>query len=113
MPQSHRSADELQAMYSQHKSRIQKLIARVSKLESEAEEHKLVIETLRPLDPPRKCFHMINGVLVEKSIREVLPMLEDLHKNLLKTIEVLLEKYKSEDAAFKQFVKENNIKVMS
>jgi len=100
-------------MYSQHKANIQKLIAHVSKLESEAEEHKLVIETLRPLELKRKCFHMINGVLIEKTTGEVLPTLEALHKNLLKTIEVMLAKYKSEDTAFKQFVKENNIKVMS
>ena len=35
----------------------------------------MVIETLTGVDPSRKCFRMIGGVLVERTVREVLPAL--------------------------------------
>lgn len=36
---------------------------------------RLVIETLDPLPKDRKCFRMVNGVLVERTIENVLPAL--------------------------------------
>ncbi len=37
---------------------------------------RLVIETLSEVSPDRKCFRMIGGVLVERTVKEVLPALE-------------------------------------
>ncbi|MBN3323664.1 PFD2 protein, partial [Atractosteus spatula] len=39
-------------------------------------DRSLVIETLREVDPARKCFRLVGGVLVERTVREVLPALE-------------------------------------
>lgn len=36
----------------------------------------LVIETLREVDPTRKCYRMVGGILVERTVKEVLPALE-------------------------------------
>lgn len=36
----------------------------------------LVIETLKDVDPSRKCFRLVGGVLVERTVKEVLPALE-------------------------------------
>lgn len=36
---------------------------------------RLVIDTLKDLDPERKCFRMIGGVLVERNVKEVLAAL--------------------------------------
>ena len=36
----------------------------------------LVIETLKDVDPTRKCFRLVGGVLVERTVKEVLPALE-------------------------------------
>lgn len=33
----------------------------------------MVVETLTPLDGSRKCYHLIGGVLVEKTVAEALP----------------------------------------
>ena len=35
----------------------------------------LVVETLKDMDPSRKCFRMVSGVLVERTVGEVLPAL--------------------------------------
>ena len=37
---------------------------------------RLVIDTLKETEKDRKCFRMIGGVLVEKTVGEVLPILE-------------------------------------
>jgi len=39
-------------------------------------ENRLVIETLKEVEKERKCFRMIGGVLVERTVGEVLPALE-------------------------------------
>lgn len=38
--------------------------------------YRLVIDSISPLEPERKCFRMVGGVLVERTIKEVLPALE-------------------------------------
>ncbi len=35
-----------------------------------------MIETLKEVDKDRKCFRMVGGVLVERTVNEVLPALE-------------------------------------
>jgi prefoldin subunit 2 len=36
-----------------------------------------VLETLKGVDPDRKCFRMVGGVLVERTAKEVIPALEN------------------------------------
>ena len=42
----------------------------------------LVIEALKDVDPERKCFRMIGGVLVERTVKEVLPALINNHQQV-------------------------------
>lgn len=39
-------------------------------------QNRLVIDSISPLEPERKCFRMVGGVLVERTVKEVLPALE-------------------------------------
>jgi prefoldin subunit 2 len=39
----------------------------------ERDEHKLVVETLSKLEDERKAFRLIGGILVERTVGEVLP----------------------------------------
>ena len=36
---------------------------------------RLVIETLRDVDDDRRCFRLVGGVLVERTVKDVLPAL--------------------------------------
>ena len=38
--------------------------------------HSIVMDALKKVDPGRKCFRMIGGVLVERTVKEVLPALQ-------------------------------------
>ncbi|KAI4139922.1 MAG: hypothetical protein L6R39_006045 [Caloplaca ligustica] len=97
MAQSQVSAkkqQELQQQYTTYKTNLQQLAERIGNVESETEEHKLVLETLTPLPQDRKCFRMINGVLVERTVKDVLPALQTNSDGLKKVLEELVKQYK-------------------
>lgn len=54
-----------------------------------------MLETLEPLSEDRKCFRMINGVLVERTVKDVVPALKTNSEGLKKVLEDLLKQYKS------------------
>jgi prefoldin subunit 2 len=56
---------------------------------------RLVIETLEPLPQNRKCFRMVNGVLVERTIKDVIPSLKTNADGLKQVLDELLKQYKA------------------
>jgi prefoldin subunit 2 len=54
-------------------SECQQLAAKISELTLERDEHKLVLEQLLKLEPNRKAFRLIGGILVERTVGDVLP----------------------------------------
>lgn len=55
---------------------------------------RLVWETLDPLPEDRKCFRMINGVLVERTVKDVKPALQTNSDGLQKVLGDLVKQYK-------------------
>ncbi|KAK7521897.1 Prefoldin beta-like protein [Phyllosticta citricarpa] len=103
---------ELQIQYSNYKNILQQLAQKIGDVEQEAEEHKLVLETLEPLSSERKCFRMINGVLVERTVQEVVPALKTNSEGLKKVLEDLLKQYKSKQEEMDKWKKKNNVQVV-
>jgi prefoldin subunit 2 len=56
------------------KQELTNIAQKIGELEQEAQEHGMVIDTIKPLDENRTCYRLIGGVLVQKTIKEVLPM---------------------------------------
>ena len=54
-----------------------------------------MLETLEPLSGDRKCFRMINGVLTERTVKEVVPILKTNSDGLKNALEELVKQYKS------------------
>jgi len=70
----------------------------------ERNEHVLVEEALGPLDPDRRAFRLVGGVLVERTVREVLPTVKENRSNLDSLITSLKERLdvkQKEGAAWK------------
>lgn len=57
-------------------------------------DYRLVLETLDPLPEDRKCFRMINGVLVERTVKDVIPALKTNADGLTKVLDDLVKSYK-------------------
>jgi hypothetical protein len=55
---------------------------------------RLVLETLEPLSGDRKCFRMINGVLVERTVKDVVPALQTNADGLKKVLDDLVKSYR-------------------
>jgi prefoldin subunit 2 len=60
----------------------QRLAQKISELETDRNEHKLVEETLTPLDPGRKAYRLVGEVLVERTVQEVLPSIQSNRANV-------------------------------
>ncbi|KAK9053670.1 hypothetical protein SSX86_024744 [Deinandra increscens subsp. villosa] len=64
---------EVAAKYGSVRTEMNQIYSKITELEMEASEHTLVIDAIQLLDPARRCYRMIGGVLVERTINEVLP----------------------------------------
>jgi len=60
-------------IFKQMKAEQNAIISKISELEVESNEHSLVIGAIEKLEPSRKCFRLVGGVLVERTVGEVLP----------------------------------------
>ncbi|KAG7028907.1 putative prefoldin subunit 2, partial [Cucurbita argyrosperma subsp. argyrosperma] len=88
-------------MYGALRSELNQIYSKITELEMEASEHSLVISAIEPLDPSRRCYRMIGGVLVERTIKEVLPAVQRNKEGIEEVISRLneaLEKKKKEIA---------------
>lgn len=58
--------------------------------------YRLVLETLEPLPDERKCFRMVNGVLVERTVKDVKPALKTNSEGLKQVLDQLVKEYKKQ-----------------
>ncbi|EOY18378.1 hypothetical protein QUC31_006535 [Theobroma cacao] len=89
--------------YGAMRSELNQIYSKITELEMEVSEHSLVINAIQPLDQSRRCYRMIGGVLVERTIKEVLPAVQRNKEGLEEVITRLneaLEKKKKEIADF-------------
>ncbi|CAB4387972.1 unnamed protein product [Rhizophagus irregularis] len=104
---------EITAQFNTMKTELQNIAQKIGELESEADEHKAVIDTLSPLNGDRKCFRLVNGVLLERTVKDVLPALQTNHDGVKNIMNNLVHSYKTKEEEFIAFQKEHNIKVIS
>ncbi|ETS60566.1 hypothetical protein PaG_05417 [Moesziomyces aphidis] len=103
------SEQEAAQLFQSRRSELQGIASKVGELEGEADEHKLVIDTLTEAskaDPNRKCFRLIGGVLVERTVKEVLPALQTNLEGLKQILETLLKQYKQKESELQDFQRE-------
>ncbi|CAO1629093.1 unnamed protein product [Parajaminaea phylloscopi] len=95
--------------YQSRRQELQSLAQKLGELEADADEHRLVIQTLSETaktQPDRKCFRLLGGVLVEKTVKEVVPSLEQSEQGLQQVMKSLMEQYKQKEEALAAFQRE-------
>ena len=68
--------------YRQLSAECQQLMSKIAELEMDRNEHKLVEDTLVPLDSGRRAYRLVGEVLVERTVGEVLPSVEANRENV-------------------------------
>jgi prefoldin subunit 2 len=68
--------------YKQLQQEAQMLVQKLMEIEDEKKENELVLESISKLEDSRKCWRLINGVLMEKTKLEVVPEMRVVINNL-------------------------------
>jgi prefoldin subunit 2 len=68
--------------YKQLQQEAQVLVQKLMEIEDEKKENELVLESISKLEDSRKCWRLINGVLMEKTKVEVVPEMRVVINNL-------------------------------
>ncbi|XP_044305149.1 prefoldin subunit 2 isoform X1 [Varanus komodoensis] len=106
------TAEQVVAGFNRLRQEQRGLASKAAELEMDLNEHKLVIETLREVDPTRKCYRMVGGVLVERTVKEVLPALENNKDQINKIIETLSQQLQTKGRELNEFREKHNIRLM-
>jgi chaperonin cofactor prefoldin len=72
--------------------------------------NSLVADTLEKVDPERRCFRLIGGVLVERDVQNVLPNIETNLKQIEKIMEQMVAKLRQVEAAAADMQQKYNIR---
>ncbi|XP_032898503.1 prefoldin subunit 2 [Amblyraja radiata] len=107
------SPEQVLAGFNRLRQEQRGLAGKGAELEQEVAEHGLVIDTLAEVDPSRKCYRMVGGVLVERTVKEVLPALENNRQQLVKLIETLNAQIQSKGRELTEYREKYNIRLMN
>lgn len=110
-PMDSKRQQELQAKYTSYKNGLEQIARKLGDIEQELEEHRLVLESLEKLPAERKCFRMINGVLVERTVADVIPALQTNSDGLRQVLNELVKQYTSKQQEMDKWKKKNNIQI--
>ncbi|KAK0190656.1 Prefoldin beta-like protein [Armillaria mellea] len=100
------SEQEILQTFNRYQSDLRNLAGKIGELESEADEHGLVLITLNEAlteEPDRKCFRLIGGVLVERTVKDVVPALTMNRDGILQAVGNLAEQYKTKEKELDTF----------
>lgn len=110
-PKDKKSQEEIYAEFQQLRNQQRNLINNLNTLEMDLKEHKTVIDTLKTVEPGRKCFRLIGGVLCDQTVEIVLPQLVQNKEQLEKLIENGKDQITKKGLEINQFKDEHNIKI--
>ncbi|RLN96622.1 hypothetical protein BBJ28_00013121 [Nothophytophthora sp. Chile5] len=87
------------ATYKSLRAEVRQMSEKISELELETTEHDRVIQTLSELPKDRKAFRMVGGVLVERTVQEVLPAVTSNRDGIAQVLAQLNESIKQKEAS--------------
>eukprot|EP01035_Chromulina_nebulosa_P016854 gene16854-22340_t len=93
------------SIYKQMMSECQQIASKIQELSLERDEHKLVIEQLSKLEDERKAFRLVGGVLVERTVGELLPIVTQNYegiKDIIGKLDASLKTKDNERRAYKE-----------
>lgn len=85
---------EVAKRFNEQQRQSQTMRRKIDQLDRELQDHVLVLQQLEPLDADRRCFRLIGGVLVERTVGEVRPLIDTQKGQLLELLNKMAEQLK-------------------
>jgi len=76
--------------YKMMTSECSQISAKIQEFNFQKDEHRLVIDTLKKLESDRKAFRLVAGVLVERTVGEVLPEISTNYESVCNNIYIYI-----------------------
>ncbi|CAD1474110.1 unnamed protein product [Heterotrigona itama] len=106
-----KSTTEILSEFQMLRSEQRAMANKLSEMEMELNEHKIVIDTLKNIDPKRKCYRMTGGVLCERTVEDVMPALVTNKEQLIKVIDALNDQLTKKGLEINEFKEKHNIRI--
>nr|XP_037278553.1 prefoldin subunit 2-like [Rhipicephalus microplus] len=97
--------------FNQLRQEQRSLTAKLIELEMELNEHNLVAEALQKVEGDRRCYRMVGGVLVERTVKDILPAVERNKESIAKSVEALNEKIVEKGQEVNEYREKHNIQI--
>ncbi|KAL4229502.1 Prefoldin subunit 2 [Mactra antiquata] len=105
------SQEQIIAGFQEMRQQQRQFAGKISDIEMDLKEHELVIETLKEVDDDRKCFRLVGGVLVERTVKDVLPALVNNKDQMGKLVESLTKQLEQKGVEINQYREQHNLKI--
>jgi len=102
--------ENTQQRYAQVRQEYGNLLGKITEIESEKREHLVVIETLSKVEPERRCWRLVGGVLLEKRVDEVVPALQGQSQQMDALLETLYKRLKELEEELRKLEQELGVK---
>ena len=104
------NAEQLALQQLQQLRQDQNQLARqLADMDSTMKEHKLVLETLQKVEPTRKCFRLVNGVMVERTASEIIPAIKKSIEQIEQVMKELNDSIAAKTAEINKFMEHYKI----
>lgn len=91
----------------------QQMATKIGELTLERDEHGLVLEQLNKLEGDRRAYRLVGGVLVERTVAEVLPPVQQNYDGISQLVATIDANLKKKDLDTKEFKKKYGIMTQS
>ncbi|KAL8618526.1 hypothetical protein ACOMHN_000671 [Nucella lapillus] len=106
-----KSQEQIIAGFQELRQQQRNIASRIAEVEMDLKEHELVIGTLNESAPDRRCYRMVGGVLVERTVGEVLPTLVTNKDQMTQFVENMNKQLEVKGREVNVYREENNIRI--
>ena len=101
------------AHYRRLQSESTTLSTKLGELEQEVNEHTIVLDKIKPLDPDRIGYRLIGGVLVEKPLKEIIPAVEQNEVGIRAVVKQLGQRLEAKESETRAWKEKYNIRLQT
>jgi prefoldin subunit 2 len=90
-----------------------RMAEKIGELEAQLNEHRVVIDAVKKVEPTRRCYRLVGGVLVERTAGEVLPALETNRDGIDQTIAEIQKTLVTKSKELAEFMEARGLRFVS